>query len=130
MLQYAWFKQTDRVCKVYGATHSSPELVHIQHKGRKPGERILCVNLGGENDDPTAEWADVDENGNLWKVHPSPPRVALQEISDLIDKGKKEERERCAKVAEATYEELDKEFSPDGGCTDSALEAAKRIRAL
>jgi len=39
------------------------------------------------------------------------------------------ERERCARICEQTHKELDAEFEGSGGCTDTALIAAERIRS-
>jgi hypothetical protein len=36
--------------------------------------------------------------------------------------------ERAAVVCEQVHAELDEKFGPDGGCTDAALVAARRIR--
>lgn len=54
-------------------------------------------------------------------------RKAREAIADAIRAAVAEQRERDAKIAEQTHAELDAKFSPDG-CTDTALEVARRIR--
>ena len=56
------------------------------------------------------------------------PYVAAQ-IRAAIREAVAAERERCARICEQTHKELDAEFEGSGGCTDTALIAAERIRS-
>ena len=77
--------------------------------------------------DAIAREYDHYEYGLPWEDGVKERMVGV--VAAAIREAEAAMRERCARICEQTHKELDAEFDSSGGCTDTALIAAERIRS-